>query len=635
MIWQKQLFTLFILTISIFMVSNFAVGTTIQNFFRDNTYLLDDNIQWLPSSTSLWNIYESAYNLALVQDQHADQQAVEYISKYLNETWWCSLSVNDAYNLYSVSPSAKLLMKRSYNQWIQLEAQWWDFISSCKKVISCVYPDLESENQLYNKSTYQTCIDIVTIVFNNNKSTFQSYNHLATTNIWDEMYANWTLKDSPFDLLLDIEYIWQLLFSENKKVNNYSFYGNDIEKASNFDEYFSQFPRPFAWKNSSINENDDYIEWLSWSVSESMIDGDKKYWKVLYWQKCEDSDGCVCNKKIIIKWNICTYEPTAWNNNVIQWNQLCVTSNDSNFIDWNKSSSSKNDNQIQESDYISYLKDDESDLNLDEIWDFIRSVNNWLLGSESARMDSCLASCNDLSVLDRGICSLQCACKMTSDPDSIYSIKFCLQKSNKKPVVDWKMVFSVEEMLDEMINILVNMKENWALMKHKMSDEFWEIWLQDIRFSDIFIFDFVILFKPIYDSYWTQRSWEKEKRVAVEENRIAERNILKYYGDMSISEEKNKYLLLYDPIIEKAAYEPAYQQETIHANFQDATEMKSALSLNIKDVEMDAQKMSNYTVLDEIWDFLENNKIFWWSVYSTLDGFRLTSKALDSKIKNK
>ncbi|MEF2175965.1 MAG: hypothetical protein V3575_05810, partial [Candidatus Absconditabacteria bacterium] len=99
--------------------------------------------------------------------------------------------------------------------------------------------------------------------------------------------------------------------------------------------------------------------------------------------------------------------------------------------------------------------------------------------------------------------------------------------------------------------------------------------------------------------------------------------------------ERNKNLLLFDPGIEKATYEPAYGYETFDSNFKDAVELKNAKSLEIQDVELDAQKMSNYTALDEIGEFLENNKIFWGSVYSTLDGFRVTSKALDAKIKNK
>ncbi|MEF2176070.1 MAG: hypothetical protein V3575_06350, partial [Candidatus Absconditabacteria bacterium] len=297
---KKYLFLNLLLTIPITLVGSFVHGSSIQEYLRENTYLLDDTIQGLPSSSSLGNIYESAYNLALIQDQHSEKQAIEYIPKFINENWSCSLTNSDAYSIYSVSPSAKLMMKRANSDGNEIEAQGSDFITSCTKLIDCVYPDLKSENQLYNKSTYQTCIDIVTVILNNNKSTFQSYNHLATTNIGDEMYANGTLQDSPFDLLMDIEYIGQLMFSENKKVEKYSFYGNDIEKASNFDEYFSQFPRPYAGKSGSDGSDEVYLEGLSGSVSDEMIDGDNKYGKAIYGQKCEDSDGCVCNSQIIV-----------------------------------------------------------------------------------------------------------------------------------------------------------------------------------------------------------------------------------------------------------------------------------------------------------------------------------------------
>lgn len=47
---------------------------------------------------------------------------------------------------------------------------------------------------------------------------------LASTNVGNDIYYNGTLDDSPYDILVDIQNIGDVLFSNNEQTDNIIFY---------------------------------------------------------------------------------------------------------------------------------------------------------------------------------------------------------------------------------------------------------------------------------------------------------------------------------------------------------------------------------------------------------------------------
>ena len=206
-------------------------------------------------------------------------------------------------------------------------------------------------------------------------------------------------------------------------------------------------------------------------------------------------------------------------------------------------------------------------------------------------------------------------CMNAWDPDSIFWIRVCMVFTETKWIVDQKVIDATQEALDEINNVLLNLKRSWAIMKHKKTDEAREIWLQDINFWEIFSFDFVIRTKPIFPWYWSHQQ-EIRKVMLFETNKKLEENILNMHDSLDLQAEKNKYIIRWNP--ERLRMEST-PMPTVWARSESlaySRNYENQIDPDYERIMSDIQNSSNYKNMDFFNYFIEFN-INWWDQMNT------------------
>ena len=91
-------------------------------------------------------------------------------------------------------------------------------VKSCVRIAQCVKGAGATGNSAthltdnYTQETYPLCRQTIQTAFTNTINIISRQNTLDNANHGDDMFFNGTLDDSPFDLLLDIQLIGDILF---------------------------------------------------------------------------------------------------------------------------------------------------------------------------------------------------------------------------------------------------------------------------------------------------------------------------------------------------------------------------------------------------------------------------------------
>jgi formylmethanofuran dehydrogenase subunit A len=80
-------------------------------------------------------------------------------------------------------------------------------------------------------------------------------------------------------------------------------------------------------------------------------------------------------------------------------------------------------------------------------------------------------------------------------------------------------------------------------MKHAYTDESWETALQDIKLYRIFVFDIVMMKKPLFPN-WKEKKKNEEKKEKEIYKDLKDHFGIQYSEDLENKKEKNKYVIL-------------------------------------------------------------------------------------------
>ncbi len=177
---------------------------------------------------------------------------------------------------------------------------------------------------------------------------------------------------------------------------------------------------------------------------------------------------------------------------------------------------------------------------------------------------------------------------------------------------------SVEEIVDEINNVLTALRNSGQLMKHTKSTEFLDTSLRKMKLNQILSFDMNVAFKPIYNSN-TQK--EKKEAQKSENNAIADRARQGSYMDGKVGEEKNKYVILSNPV------KANQQASTLSVNDSPApaSEINAAFPY-------DLAKTLNNDMLNAINTFVQKNELLWQQIGETMNAINTTADNLKKKI---
>jgi hypothetical protein len=96
-------------------------------------------------------------------------------------------------------------------------------------------------------------------------------------------------------------------------------------------------------------------------------------------------------------------------------------------------------------------------------------------------------------------------------------VSICFIKSSVK-VSSKSSVYSIEDMVNQILRLLDKAKNSGQLIKHTYTDEFWETALEAIKLDRVFVFDIVIEKKPLFPNWKEKKKNKKVVEKAVYED---------------------------------------------------------------------------------------------------------------------
>ncbi len=653
----------FILIIFVSSLSSIVFWFSFQESLQEETQWYDkaDMFEDYSDTSFAGNIYTSSYDMVKWMEMQTKKDSFEYTVDYMN-TYYdsCSVSEDDLYNIYSISNPAAVYIQSWLDWRYQLDIEREDFIDSCINVVSCVSDqDMSYLEDNYTPDTRDLCIDTIAWVMSNAEKSMLSLEWLELQNFWWDRFMNGSLDDSPYDLLVDIKNIWDALFEDNEEPEEVFFYeiwwwnwwstwsgwpSSSTTWASSWawwtswwwtswwwstwetstwsweDNWWTWEENWWTWENWAIWEENWGTEtwsWENWDTWEESWGTEAWSWEDNWWapSTSESSSSPINNFICDETWELLTEEEMNESQNenlesiassINEWNQSMASALPqlvwTDWIDWDDWASWTSWWTTSSGMPTSFDPDD-MDSSMDTFAD-----NVFWDSADNVEFDEFIATAGWMSFTE---------CSASWDTDSIFWIRVCMIFTETTWVVDQKVINATEEAIDEINNVLLKLKRSWAIMKHKKTDEMWEIWLQDIDFWEIFSFDLVLRTKPIFPWYW---SYKDEVRIAMfeENNRSMEESILWMHSSQDLEAEKNKYLVRANPARMNATSSPSWSVSNRQTNIDYANLRADSLTIDYEDIPDNMSDSDRYKSMDIFHWFLEFNMSYWEQKNSTL-----------------
>lgn len=605
----------------------------------------------------LGNIYSNAYQLAKKEFLSTTVQALNAMTDDLNYRYACELTTVDSTNILITIDTIRNDLQAMAAAIYEV-VPWADtnsFNTSCTKLIRCASKKYKLTNDIVtsnvtDKTSYLTeqwfltCKNLAQESYLLNVAEAANRTQLTTTNVGSDIYYNWTLEDSPYDILLDIQRVWDVLFSTNEKTPKvlfYTFPNNSVAwlQPIAFDgqsRYTTYIP---PTTQSTINNTlQTQSNWSS-STSNSTIWNSTTQTSQTQSTAVSSTYNANVNPIYVdttntpTNWGVidnyaCTPNDTWWDNNTGTWSWRVPIDHPAEEDDTQPT--------ISIYDTISstwpifdintpYYSQPANDVDLLWNWDNFFDPDSY--DAQAAAIYTCTSKCNSLRSIDKAMCIAKCTCGTTRSRNGMFWLSICTIPTRQTDIVSSKPVQSIEEIVTEINNVLNNLKQSWQLMKHTKPKEFLDTSLSKIKLSQIFAFDINVSFKPILD--------KKPRRQSDAEYENNTDNLLRWnYWNIDIAEEKNKYIAL--------MWETdAIGSQTVERNSLDT--IQSEMTKNLinqqsrhKEIEgfitNSLVNSQNAEVNDIIRQFLEQNIRFWTFLNESLQKIQQTSDSLKQKI---
>lgn len=654
MISNKFKLTVLLLWISAISMPVFAwLDTMIQHVWESlrPKESFEDLNKWF----TFGNIYASAHNIAAKEFLATTSQALGNMTDDLNYSYNCNLNISDVSNILLTIDASRndiQAMAKTINEATPRGDQD-SFISSCTKLISCATKWNNWTQSLYGFTPWQkwsyltddwfnNCKKLATNAYQRNVRTVQSSVTLASTNAWNDIYYNGTLDDSPYDILVDIQRIWDVLFASNEQSEKVLFYTFPNNSVAGFQTI------PFDW--SSRTTSSPYV-----AATAALSD--------VAWKNTTNTSTSFPSTNT--NWSDKTTDTKQWwyNNTTPIYVDTTNTSTDAGVIDnyacspdttsptgtweifmptdtWSdQTSGTATDNdwwtiQIGSNPYIPPVFDVNTPYYSPIVWSNDDPIANSdsledpeQYEQQAAQIESCTSKCDWLKAIDKSMCIAKCMCWTTYTKNGMFGLSICTIPTKQTDIVSSKSVQSIEEIVSEINNVLKNLKQSGEMMKHTKTTEFLDTSLSKIKLSKIFAFDVSISFKPIIDT--------KPRKLTDAQAENETDNLLKWtYWTIDIWAEKNKYAVL----------ESTNTKEVQNGGSNDSlAEVQSEIQKGKSDYEnrytslnqslsISLAASQNAEVADIVRQFLEQNVRFRTYIHESLDQIQTTADNIRQKI---
>lgn len=517
---------------------------------------------------------------------------------------------------------------------VDLEAS--SIVQSCVKIAQCVKGTKDAQSaaaleDAYTQEAYPLCRQVVSQQFTSTLPIAMKQNTLDSANHGDDMFFNGTLEDSPFDLLVDMQKIGDVLFVSNTEAPQVTLYDFPAAEGNNEGNNYAQFIGSSNALFSSILAEQTAGNAGNKAAAQTAVTTDTQALQQL--QNYYDT----INQKVSLN----TSED-ALNNNAVQClpggagntENNALASDEANAV--NQSLQAANLQQALDTynqainvpvalqgGLTSPASQSSYSTSVDSIQNNIATneqdnTNTAAGGDQNSKLQQCVNKCDTMKPGDKAVCKARCMCGTKYSNNGIFGISVCTVPVPAGQVLAGKSVQSVEEVVDELNEILTALRNSGQLIKHIKPKEFLETSLFKIKMNKIISFDMNVEFKPIYDSKLKKEQKEKEKS---QNDATKDRARLESYDSNDIAAQKNKYIVLKNPIVEQQNNSSLNNQTFSSTTRPEAQAMPATL----------AQTLNNDT-LQTIQNFATQNTALRQQVQDTLNTLNTTAGALAKKI---
>lgn len=556
------------------------------------------------------NMYSKAYRLASIQEEATEIQTVASLRVEIMNRYKCEITEKEAGKMFKNGGKSVTA---------------WD----CLPLIRCRDRDKKKNN--VSISELNTCKSLLTSKYARSYKAIYDSATLINTTMGTDIYANGSIDDGWYDILYDIQKIGDVLFKENDQTAEtlfFSFPNGSIAwlQAIQFGENTTSTSLPNSItltkdENTTDTENRDDSESTrgagrtDWDgVSKGSDDGTENAW---------DS-----TKKG-------TPELNEWSNTNIS-NYVCLPQNDEK--------TEIADEKIDNSEGKPWDLDNNKDP-IDNTWRGIRNtVNinepptnkptekqssvvdnaNWddstSMQDNEEQVKACIKKCTDSkwSFSDKVFCIAKCSCTTQRTNNWIAWISICMIPTSQTDVLSKKPIQSVQEVIKEINNVLIALKNSWELIKHNKPTEFLDTSLARIQFNKIFAFDVNLSMKPLFS---VPEKKEDKAKNDTESDRMANWS----YPDIDVWKEKNKYAFYWNNGLTGSRTQDAELANELEKSLNTIQESQSQALI----------KTQNAQIIDSVRAFILDNIVYWDSVAETISSIQKTSDQLKQKILKK
>ena len=204
-------------------------------------------------------------------------------------------------------------------------------------------------------------------------------------------------------------------------------------------------------------------------------------------------------------------------------------------------------------------------------------------------------------------------CKEIGDTSQVgmYRLRICRMPSRAYDVNANQPVFSIEEIVDELTNVCVNLQDGGQLLKHTKTKDSFQLMTSPLKMDELFTFDFSLGFK----SMKPKQAPHAEKKLHEENNAFLQQTILGVTDELTHQREKNKYLIVADPVMAAAAQEGGITAKSItEAQEKTAAFMQAAALEQDEERAKESQQSIYARQIDEYDLFVREHTAFWQTV---------------------
>ena len=619
------------------------------------------NLHDLPKWLIQGDIYSRSYKISERNMSKSHLDAITATYDYLKNTCDGDINISQVTQVFQNTPIWRELLAFLERKDLLASLDDEYFADACVQVFLCANKNTKLTTQdrkrLYTLNTYEQCQRIVQSIHQDIAIRSENFLALEDTNYGDDLFANRKEDDAPYDLLYDIEAIGNILYTHNDPATEIQFYDlrpltsyqrNEPLTAEHLEDSIPQptsenpiahlpptngvtpavpdlsylqelntrnqqfkpsdsqsaqgrwdqwFPTPLPFWNENIDlsspQNDDW--WLLWNnICIAPNQPEKEERDLL-------KDAQDLQKE--------TYDYNSWLNlkdrialDILQW--ILPASEEEKPV-YERNPNSENDLGALVSDELDVDNDDQS-LSTTEnslkkcLEESKLETNQWRKdirkkAGESIKLSQCVQN-----VL----------CKGVHDPSNqwMFTIKFCKIPSKRYNVVANMPIDSIEDVILEMRNICINLKDSGQLIKHQQTkDGIFTSQLPKLNLKNMFNFEIAFTTKPT----WAEKDVRTEKIEQEQQHQYLEKTILNITEQLTHEEQRNKYILIANPYVAKANTELQGVLELEQNRINKA--QKFYESLKVSDTTKQnvlAQKKLMATTQDSYEQFIEQQKMF-------------------------